>query len=363
MRWPPPSPALRALALGVVSVRLALGVVARPPLCRSSAASGPGVSVVVPARDEAARIGPLLAALRGAPDVVAVVVVDDGSSDATAAVAAAAGASVVTAPPPPVGWAGKTWATSVGLGAVATEWVVVLDADVEPDPVLPRSAVHRAVADDLDVLTLAAQADLADGPARWLHAAMLTQLVYRFGPPGTGRRLASGQCVVARRDMLADGLAAVRSHLVEDVALVRHLVASGRRVDFLDATDLLVVRPYDDLGGVWSGWGRSIGLRGVESPWRQVVETTLLSATLVLPLLRIVGRRADRIDAAGVVLRLGTLVGMRRAHRRRGVAYWSSPLADPVGVAAMVSGLVRRSPTWRGRVVGERSRSAARRST
>ena len=53
------------------------------------------VGVVVPAKDEAARIGPTVAALVASPRVATVVVVDDGSSDDTAARARAAGADVV----------------------------------------------------------------------------------------------------------------------------------------------------------------------------------------------------------------------------------------------------------------------------
>jgi hypothetical protein len=56
---------------------------------------GGTVGVVVPAKDEAARIAATVAALVASPRVAAVVVVDDGSSDDTAARARAAGADVV----------------------------------------------------------------------------------------------------------------------------------------------------------------------------------------------------------------------------------------------------------------------------
>ena len=361
MRW---SSLVRAAAVATVAGRLARGLAARPPLARADAAPGP-ITVVVPARDEATRIGPLLAALRSAPGVDSVIVVDDRSTDRTASVAGAAGAEVIAGTDPPIGWAGKTWALAQGVEAAETEWIVAFDADVVPDPELPGAAVARALADRLDLLTLAGRAELQRG--RGLHAALLTQLVYRFGPPGSTRRLANGQCMVARRPALRAGLRAVAGEMVEDVALARHLTASGHRVDFLDATDLMVVRPYGSVGEVWSGWGRSIGLRGVEPWWRQTFEVALLAATLVAPPVRAVRRQADVIDAAALVMRFGTLVGTRRAYAGRGVAYWTSPLADPVALAATVTGLVRRSPTWRGRrLVGpaaRRQRTGARRTS
>jgi dolichol-phosphate mannosyltransferase len=339
------------VSVATVAARLVRGLGARPVVARSIWSDVP-ITVVVPARNEAARIAPLLAALRGAPGVVSVLVVDDGSTDGTAEVAAAAGALVLQGTEPPPGWVGKTWALALGVGAAGTEWIVALDADVVPDPDLPRSVVDRAITDGVDLLTVAGRSELPDGGARWLHAAMLAQLVYRFGPPGTSRRLANGQCIVARRRVLGDALRAASGELVEDVAMARFLASNGARVDFLDATDLMIVRPYRSAGEVWSGWGRSIGLRGVEPCWRQVAEVVVLVSTVVAPPVRIVRRAADVIDVVAVAMRVGTLVGMRRAELGRGVAYWCSPLADPVALAAMVNGLIDPSPTWRGRRVG-----------
>ncbi len=53
------------------------------------------VAVIIPARDEADRVGVTAAAAAGLPGVDLVVVVDDGSRDDTAAVASAAGATVL----------------------------------------------------------------------------------------------------------------------------------------------------------------------------------------------------------------------------------------------------------------------------
>jgi glycosyltransferase involved in cell wall biosynthesis len=52
----------------------------------------PEVAVVIPAYNEADRVGATVAAARALPGVGVVVVVDDGSRDATAAVAREAGA-------------------------------------------------------------------------------------------------------------------------------------------------------------------------------------------------------------------------------------------------------------------------------
>lgn len=316
-----------------------------------------GITVVVPARDEAARIGPLLAAVVGAPGVAEVLVVDDGSTDGTAEVAAGAGARVLTGAPLPEGWAGKAWALQQGIEAAHNDRVITLDADTRPDPRLPRAAVARAIADGFDLLTVAGGFECPTAPLRWLHPAMLTTLVYRFGPPGRrriapDRMLANGQCMVLRRQRFLDlgGMASVAAHPVEDVALARHLAVAGARVGFLDGSSLLQVRMYESFADAWGGWGRSLALPGVEPRHRQLTDLGVVALAQALPTLRLLTGRADALDLVLLAARLGTLAGTFRSYDRRGVAYWLSPLADGPATVALAGGILRRRQTWRGRV-------------
>ena len=104
---------------------------AAPALTARKASAGLRVSVVVPARNEAATVagvvGPVRPALEGPdPLVDELIVVDDGSTDATGAVAEAAGARVVRRSGPP----GKGLAMAAGVRASSGDIVVFLDADV-----------------------------------------------------------------------------------------------------------------------------------------------------------------------------------------------------------------------------------------
>src|ERR671917_2334446 len=99
------------------------------------------VSVVLPARDEAATVGGLVADLREqwvqrTPLVDELLVVDSDSTDATAAVARAAGADVVAAAdvlPGHGSCPGKGEALWKGLAATTGDLVVFLDADLLGD--------------------------------------------------------------------------------------------------------------------------------------------------------------------------------------------------------------------------------------
>ena len=246
------------------------------------------------------------------------------------------------------------------MRAAAGEWVVTLDADTRPSPELPRALVGRAVADGLDVVTVAGRFECPTAPLRWLHPAMLTTLVYRAAPPGASRPVAvhrlmgNGQCLTLHRATLlgAGGFGAVAHHTVEDVALVRTMAAAGFAVDFLDASSLLTVRMYESATDAWRGWGRSLALPGVESRSRQLAGLAVVTLAQTLPLARLVARRADALDGALLLARLGVLVGTARSYARRGPAYWSSPLADTAATAALALGIVRRRHRWRGRAYG-----------
>jgi glycosyltransferase involved in cell wall biosynthesis len=91
-------------------------------------------SVVIPARNEGARIGRLVAAVlaqRPAGEELEVLVVDDGSTDDTGAAAAAVGARVLAIPRQPSG-GNPAAARNQGAAAATGDLLVFLDADCFP---------------------------------------------------------------------------------------------------------------------------------------------------------------------------------------------------------------------------------------
>lgn len=85
------------------------------------------VTCLIPAYNEAARIGLVLAAAAAHPLLAEVIVIDDGSGDGTAGVAAAVpGVTVLRQDRN----RGKTWALSVGIEAARNPLLLLLDADL-----------------------------------------------------------------------------------------------------------------------------------------------------------------------------------------------------------------------------------------
>src|SRR5690348_14113535 len=142
---------VQSVALLVLGARLWPGRTRRPPIPPHLAElTDTTVTVIVPTLNEAKRIGPCLAGLRAqARPLLEVLIVDSGSTDGTRELIADAAAldsrvQLLTDDPRPTDWVGKVWALERGLHAARGEWVLGIDADVEPRPGLVAGVVAAA---------------------------------------------------------------------------------------------------------------------------------------------------------------------------------------------------------------------------
>ena len=356
-------PIAQSTALIVVLARLSRGRHRHPPLGvaagRGSRESLPDISVLVPARDEERRIAPCLTALRDDPDVEEVLVIDDCSSDGTAALARSLGARVLAGRAPAPGWVGKSWALQQGLEAAGGDVVVCLDADTRPRP-----GLARALADALDVadfVSAGPRFDCRSPGERLLHPSLLASLVYRFGPgdsrthqPRRSRLVANGQCMAARRSALLDagGFVHAAGHFTDDAALARALAHRGWRIAFRDGSRLLDVRMHASGVEVWREWGRTIAFGDVSTGRALAADVGLVWLTMALPPLRVLGRRDTWLDRVLLAVRWLLVAGLRDSYAPRGLAFWLSPLADPLSAIRLTTAALWRPRTWRGRRYG-----------
>jgi glycosyltransferase involved in cell wall biosynthesis len=95
----------------------------------SQDSSAISLSIVIPAKNEAAAIGDVVAGARSAYPDAQVIVVDDGSSDATAQVAEESGATVVRHPDS----LGNGAAVKSGARAASGEFIAFMDGDGQHD--------------------------------------------------------------------------------------------------------------------------------------------------------------------------------------------------------------------------------------
>ena len=322
------------------------------------------VSVVVPARDEAGRIGGCVAALLAQDAAVAeVVVVDDGSTDGTAEEAQAAGARVEPAPPPGPGAAGKAAACAHGATvALEGRWLAFVDADM----LLAPQAVSRLQAACLASGAAAASPLARQATGTWWEELLLPDLGLQVAErldldavadPARPAAFLSGQCLLVRRDAYhaVGGFAAVGGSLVEDVALAGRLKAAGYRLEVRLAPDLAAVRMYSRFGDLREGLARNLAEvwgGGAGSLARQAARAAAGAAPWLALALR-PGPAARRVAVAGGLLQLTVRVGGRLvagADPRLAPGY---PLADAVLLAVYADSVRRRRSgapvTWKGR--------------
>jgi hopene-associated glycosyltransferase HpnB len=120
------------------------------------------VSVVIPARNEAANVHVSLTSLlsQDYSGDLSVILIDDNSTDATAAVASSLAIdnrlTIVSGTPLPAGWTGKLWAINQGLAqekAKEAEYILLTDADIDHAPGHVSVLVAKAESDGLDLVS------------------------------------------------------------------------------------------------------------------------------------------------------------------------------------------------------------------
>jgi hypothetical protein len=336
----------------------------------------PAVSVMVPARNEAAAIEPCVRAILASRDVaLEVVVLDDASTDGTDAIVRQLSehdprVRLVRGRPLPSGWCGKQHACAQLAEAASHDTWVFLDTDVRLSP----DAVRRCVA-FLD----ASQASLVSGFPRqvtgsfleWLLLPLIHFVLLGFLPIARSRvdnspglAAGCGQLFVTRRDdyRKAGGHAAIRASLHDGIKLPRAFRRAGLRTDIFDATDIASCRMYTKSLDVWKGLSKN-ATEGIGAPATILPFTVLLAGGQILPWVLVAsglatgwqGWPAWTVAVAVIAVAFSSLPRMLAARRFR--QSFSGVLSQPVGIAVFLAiqwvALGRRllglQTSWRGR--------------
>jgi hypothetical protein len=360
-------------ALFLAAAPAALGAanlaVLRPPRFRNLG-HGTMVSILVPARDEAARIGAALAAARASRGVaVEILVMDDGSTDATAAIVrghaeADPRVRLLSAPPLPRGWAGKSHACQRLAEAARGTHLLFIDADVELAPdaaaALAGHARDRSLA-----LVSAVPRQAMRSLGELLTVPMINFLIMGYLPiarmrattdPSLGA--ACGQLLLVEADAYraVGGHAAIAGFVHDALMLVRYVRRAGRRTDLVAGAGLARCRMYDGLATAWPGFLKN-ACEGMATPIALPVWTLLLAGGHVLPLVLVPTAITTGGPLWPAAAALSLSLGLRLAVTIRArESLWSvplHPLAVAMALAIQWTALVRaglgRPASWKGR--------------
>jgi len=194
----------------------------------SAGETSPDCMVIIPARNEEARIARAVASLPH--DTV--IVVDDGSEDGTAEAARKAGAGVLPAPELSPGMPGKSNACLAGARALTSRWILFADADTWYEPGFLESAVAAAEAGSLDFLSIYLRPEYRGVAGNILGPIAVALYFCGANPRPNAAALFNGQCLLVRREAyeFIGGHAAVLTSLFEDLKLAA--LAQRHRMQF-----------------------------------------------------------------------------------------------------------------------------------
>ena len=212
-------------------------------------AGSPSITVIVPARNEAADIAATLHSLlsQDYPNLQ-IIAIDDRSTDETSAIIDTIAAQHpeklrtlhVTELPP--GWLGKTHAMALAARQAPTDYLLFTDADVLFHPIAVRVALANAVATNADHLVLVPTNIIK----RWDEAAILGffQIFCLWGarpwliadPKAKRDAIGLGAFNLLRRSAYIEirGYESLRMEIIEDLGLGRRIKRAGlaQRITF-----------------------------------------------------------------------------------------------------------------------------------
>ncbi len=256
------------LALLVILYRYAT----RRPQLRDypPAASGPLISVIIPARNEARNIERCVRSMLAATyPAIEVIVVDDRSTDGTGDLVEGLGVRLVRGAELPAGWFGKQWALVQGYRVARGELLLFADADTRHEPELIARAVTARATERADLFSVIPRQEMVTFWERLIQPHVFVALAARVSDLRRLNRtriewnaIANGQFIlVTRASYEAAGThEAVKTFVADDLMLAQTYVRHGLDIFLAHATTYMTTRMYGSLREILEGWTKNLAL-------------------------------------------------------------------------------------------------------
>jgi chlorobactene glucosyltransferase len=264
-----------------------------PNLSNAPLVQGELVSVIVPARNEAATIKSLLSSLLATRyHPLEILVVDDRSTDDTADLVGTMAdprLRLIRGEELPQGWYGKPWACYQGYCAAQGSLLLFTDADTHHHPELLGRAVGALSEEQAKLVTVSPLQRCVTFWERVVMPQIWFLLALRYHPPAVNRArqerdvIANGQFILTTRAAYeAVGThKTVRDEVAEDLALAQAYLRRGYKLHFAFAESLMETRMYQNLGQLIEGWSKNVYLGGRRSFPHQPVLRALVPLMLI----------------------------------------------------------------------------------
>ena len=233
--------------------------------------SGPLVSVIIPARNEARNIERCVRSVLATKySPIEVIVVDDRSTDGTAEIvepAAGKRLKLVRGIEPPPGWFGKQWAIVQGYRASRGEVLLFTDADTKHEPELLPRALRGLNQERVDLFTVLPRQEMRTFWERLIQPHVFAALESRFAYLSSVNRtrtywnaIANGQFMLTPR-VTYEALGtheAVKDTIIDDLMLAQAYVQAGKDIFIVQAREFMTTRMYGSLREIVAGWTKNL---------------------------------------------------------------------------------------------------------
>ena len=350
------------------------------PTTKGSAPLPTGLTVVIPAYNEANNIERCLSSVLRSDQPARewqVIVVDDDSSDATASLAEAtaqanrsqqASVAMIAAGPRPEGehWVGKNWACTRAMEQVTSDWVLFIDADVRLHPQTLHRALDQAIREEADLFSLAPRL-VCGCLAEWMVQPIMASLlgigfpIREANDPRSEVAFAAGPFMLFRRQSYdaIGGHRDLAGEVVEDLALARKIKCSGKRLRYCLGLDAVDLQMYADFSSLWEGWSKNwfLGLdRNVlkalgagavvvlmfTAPWALIALAGMMPVVALPTSPQLV---LEEVVMATGLMGISLQLGIRLWTRQRfgvPITYWWL-----MGVGGLIVGAIAPTSVWR----------------
>jgi hopene-associated glycosyltransferase HpnB len=253
-----------------------------------------GITVLIPARNEALTITETLSTLKEQGVGLNVILVDDQSTDNTAELAKSVNLdhlTIISGTELADGWSGKLWALEQGRQHVKTPYLILLDADIVLAKNLIPVVIEKVKNEKLQMLSLMAFLKMDSFWETLLMPAFIFffKLLYPFhlsNKPNSRVAAAAGGFIFIESKILEElgGFNCIKDTLIDDCSLAKQVKQKKYKIWTGMTHSAISIRSYDTLASIWQMVARTAYTQLFYSPLLLLLCTLLMVAAFVIPM-------------------------------------------------------------------------------
>ena len=244
------------------------------------------IDILIPLRNEARNVVPLLKNLETAPGQI--YVLDDGSTDGTFKLLGQSRLpiNILKGKELPTGWLGKNYACHQLVAQSKGEYLVFLDADVRLAPGAIESSLEYMEQRGWSFISPYPRqiakgflGHLIQPLLQWSWFASIPFfLAYRF--PNKSMTVANGQFLIIKREayLSSGGHKVIKSEVLDDLELARLLISNNFKGGVVNGAQIATCKMYETSSELANGYSKSLW-KAFGSLWGTLFAILILFAT------------------------------------------------------------------------------------